>query len=157
MRWNVSLRSYIIFTLASAARAFPISNLEDDHVDWKYVSGQRMAWIAEIPCSLVLLPQAWMIFSRKSTGSVSITIFGSDVAVSLIYLATILIAAAKKPTKYAAIEILVKELPYFCRKAKCTALHKVRLSQYFLDPQSVVEIPIETTPTETGPLLPLLS
>lgn len=158
MRWNALLRPYIIFTLVSAARALPIGKFEDtDYVDWKYVAGQCMAWIAEVSYSLALIPQACENFSRKSTGSVSITIFGADAVASVNYLATILIAATEKPTEYAAIEFLLEELPYLCGTAVCTVLDFVLLSQYFLYPQFVVEIPIETASCETAPLLPFRS
>jgi len=153
MKWNSLLRPYILFTLVSASQAAPISlgesgDLDDDEIDFTFLIGQCMAWMAELSYAFALVPQVMENFSRKSTGSVSIIMFLSDAISSMNYLATIFITADEKSSHKKMVEFLLEELPYIFGTAACLFLDLVLLFQYFLYPQFIAEIPqIDTVAT----------
>lgn len=160
VQWNAWLRPYILFTLVSAARAHSSIPEEEEEIDWEFIIGQCMAWVAEISYALALVPQAIDNFQRKSTGSVSVTIFLADALSSLNYLATIMLTMAAKSSHRKRVAFVLEELPYIFGTGACALFDFILLAQYYWYPTFVIEvIPDEDNhhTNENTPLMPALS
>lgn len=161
VQWNAWLRPYILFTLVSAARAHSgILEEEEEELDWEFIIGQCMAWVAEISYSLALVPQAIDNFQRKSTGSVSLTIFLADALSSLNYLATIMLTMAGKSSHRKRVAFVLEELPYIFGTGTCALFDFILLAQYYWYPTFVIEVSPDEEychNNENTPLMPALS